>query len=325
MEFVFFSLISIGVGIGILASMVGISGGAFKTPILIIIFGLVGELAAASSLISALFVAVASTIGYYRKDSQLIGYKIGLLFVITTIPGAYFGVLLRTLIGNREMLIFIFGILLFPVALKLLLAMPKSQNHTDEEKRSPQFNQMDRKKVKIAIFAAFFAGMLAGFIGLGGGTIIVPVLCILLEFPMIAAAATSMFTMIFTSSAGTVMNFIFLFQTENTTIFLFYGVALGLGTLIGGLIGSKFAYHVNTAQLQKLFGFLLIFPLVTMMRLGHLWLDPSGSDLILATIGNTIIWLLISLLSWMFSSYRDQRNKKGIQKNHESFSTPISE
>jgi hypothetical protein len=82
---------------------------------------------------------------------------------------------------------------------------------------------------------------------------------------------------------------------------------------------------VNTAQLQKLFGFLLIFPLVTMMRLGHLWLDPSGSDLILATIGNTIIWLLISLLSWMFSSYRDQRNKKGIQKNHESFSTPISE
>jgi len=294
--------------------MVGISGGAFKTPLLIIVFGLVGELAAASSLLSALFVSVASTIGYYRKDSQLIGYKIGLLFIITTIPGAYFGVLLRTIVGNREMLNFIFGIVLFPIALKLFLAMPKSQNHKDEEKRAPHFNQMSQNKVIIATFAAFFAGVLAGFIGLGGGTIIVPVLCILLGFPMIAAAATSMFTMIFTSSAGTIMNYTFLVQTESATVFLFYGLALGIGTLIGGLIGSKYAYYVNTAHLQKLFGFLLIFPLVTMMKLGHLWLDPNGSGYILATIGNTIIWLLISITSWILSSYRNQRNKKGVNK-----------
>ena len=314
MEFIVLGLLLIGVGIGILASMVGISGGAFKTPLLIIVFGLVGELAAASSLLSALFVSVASTIGYYRKDSQLIGYKIGLLFIITTIPGAYFGVLLRTIVGNREMLNFIFGIVLFPIALKLFLAMPKSQNHKDEEKRAPHFNQMSQNKVIIATFAAFFAGVLAGFIGLGGGTIIVPVLCILLGFPMIAAAATSMFTMIFTSSAGTIMNYTFLVQTESATVFLFYGLALGIGTLIGGLIGSKYAYYVNTAHLQKLFGFLLIFPLVTMMKLGHLWLDPNGSGYILATIGNTIIWLLISITSWILSSYRNQRNKKGVNK-----------
>ena len=313
MEFIV--LLSIGVGIGILASMVGISGGAFKTPILIIIFGLVAEIAAASSLISALFVAVASTIGYYKKDQQLIGYKIGLLFIITTIPGTYFGILLRTIIGNREMLVFIFGLVLFPVALKLLLAMPRIQNHKDEEKRAPHFNQMNRNKVVIAIFAAFFAGVLAGFIGLGGGTIIVPVLCILLEFPMIAAAATSMFTMIFTSSTGTIMNYIFLFQTENGTVFLFYGLALGIGTLIGGLTGSKYAYYVNTAKLQRLFGFLLIFPLVTMMRLGHLWLDPSGSDYFLGTTGNAIIWLLIGIPIWLLSLlYR----KRGDIPNQES-------
>ena len=312
MEFIALSLVSIGVGIGIIASLVGISGGAFKTPILILVFGLIAELAAAASLISALFVAVASTIGYYRKDEQLIGYKIGLLFVITTIPGAYFGILLRTYVANREMLRFIFGIVLFPVALKLLLAMSTSPNQEGEEKRAPHFDQMNRNKVIIAIFAAFFAGMLAGFIGLGGGTIIVPVLIMLLGFPMIAAAATSMFTMIFTSSAGTIMNYVLLFQTESMAAFLFYGLGLGVGTLVGGLIGSKYAYQVNTVLLQRLFGFLLIFPLVTMMRLGHLWLDPSGSDYFLATIGDATIWLLIGIPIWLLSHF--YRNPRRMQE-----------
>ncbi|MHA1964972.1 MAG: sulfite exporter TauE/SafE family protein [Candidatus Thorarchaeota archaeon] len=325
MEVITLSLLSIGIGIGIIASLVGISGGAFKTPILIIVFGLVAELAAAASLISALFVAVASSVGYYRQDTQLIGYKIGLLFVITTIPGAYFGVFLRTFYVNREMLRFIFGIVLLPVALKLLLAMPKGQNQKNEENRAPQFNQMSRNKVVIAIFAAFFAGALAGFIGLGGGTIIVPVLIMLLKFPMIAAAATSMFTMMFTSSAGTIMNYLFLFQTENITDFLFFGLTLGIGTLVGGLIGSKYAYYVDTAQLQRIFGFLLIFPLVTMMRLGYLLLDPSGSDYVLATIGNTIIWLSIGIPIWLLSSnYLIPRRMKERQ-NIEASPSPVNE
>ena len=317
MEFIFLGLLSIGVGIGIIASSVGISGGAFKTPILIIIFGLVAELAAAASLLSALFVAVASTIGYYRQDSQLIGFKIGLLFIITTIPGTYVGILLRTLVVDRETLRFIFGLTLFPIALKLLLAMPKSQNHRDEEKRAPPFDLLNRNKVVIAVFAAFFAGILAGFIGLGGGTIIVPVLCILLEFTMVAAAATSMFTMMFTSSAGTIMNHLFLYQTESLTVFLFYGLALGTGTLIGGSIGSRSAYNVETSKLQRLFGFLLIFPLVTMMGLGHLWLDSNGSDYFLGTTGNVMIWLLIGipilLLSSIYLIPRRRKEKQNIE------------
>ena len=313
--FNFLALIIIGIGVGIIASLVGISGGAFTTPVLIIVFGVVAEVAAASSLISALFVAVASTIGYYRQNPKLIGFKIGLLFIITTIPGSYVGVLLRTYIADREMLRFIFGVVLFPVAVKLLLAIPKTQSNEMEGKQAPPFDQLGRNRVVIAVLAAFFAGMLAGFIGLGGGTVIVPVLIMLLDFPMIAAAATSMFTMMFTSSAGTIINYTFLHQTEFLFIFLFYGLALGIGTLIGGSIGSRSAFKVETARLQRLFGFLLIFPLVTMMRLGHLWLDPHGSDYFLATSGNVILWLLIGIPIWLLATRfiitRRLKEKKG--------------
>ncbi|MFW9793339.1 MAG: sulfite exporter TauE/SafE family protein [Candidatus Thorarchaeota archaeon] len=311
MEIIPLNLILIGVGIGIIASLVGISGGAFKTPILIIAFGVIAEIAAASSLLSALFVAVASTIGYYRQNPQLIGFRIGLLFIITTIPGTYVGVLIRTFVADREMLRFIFGVILLPVALKLLLAKPGGLSHEEEEKRAPTFNQLGRNKVVMAVLAAFFAGNLAGFIGLGGGTIIVPVLCILLEFPMIAAAATSMFTMMFTSSAGTIINYTLIHQTEDLTIFLVYGLALGIGTLIGGSIGSRLAYKVETAQLQNLFGFLLIFPLITMMRLGQFWLDPTGTDYFLITTGNAIIWLALGIPIWLLSiKYKVPRSRK---------------
>ncbi|MHA1950963.1 MAG: sulfite exporter TauE/SafE family protein [Candidatus Thorarchaeota archaeon] len=321
----FFGLIIFSVGVGILASMVGISGGAFRTPVLIITVGLGAELAAASSLLSAFFVAVVCTIVYYRKDPRLICYQVGSLFALTTIPGAFVGVTLRTIVADTEMLRLFFGIILFPIALKLLISVPNGSNQEDSEKCAPIFNQMNQRKVLIAIFAAFFAGVLAGFLGIGGGTIIVPVLCILLEFPAVAAAATSLFTMIFTTSAGSIMNYAVLAQSESMTAFLYYGIVLGIGMSVGGIIGPRYAYRVDTNQLQRFFGFILIFPIVKMMRLGYLWLDPSGLNYISEILGDTIIWLLIGFPTWLLSSYYEKKRKTYGMKEREKIVNLITE
>ena len=111
-----------------------------------------------------------------------------------------------------------------------------------------------------------------------------------------------MFTMIFTSSAGSVMNYLVLAQTESMTAFLYYGLTMGVGMILGGLIGPRYASRVDPMWLQKLFGFLLIFPLVKMMTLGQLWLDPGGTNYVLATLGDAIIWLLIGIPVWILSS-----------------------
>ncbi|MHA2223567.1 MAG: sulfite exporter TauE/SafE family protein, partial [Candidatus Thorarchaeota archaeon] len=216
---------------------------------------------------------------------------------------------LRTIVADTEMLRLFFGIILFPIALKLLISVPNGSNQEDSEKCAPIFNQMNQRKVLIAIFAAFFAGVLAGFLGIGGGTIIVPVLCILLEFPAVAAAATSLFTMIFTTSAGSIMNYAVLAQSESMTAFLYYGIVLGIGMSVGGIIGPRYAYRVDTNQLQRFFGFILIFPIVKMMRLGYLWLDPSGLNYISEILGDTIIWLLIGFPTWLLSSYYEKKRK----------------
>jgi hypothetical protein len=117
--------------------------------------------------------------------------------------------------------------------------------------------------------------------------VVVPVLSILVGLPMHAAVATSMFTMMFTASSGTVMNYV------SGYIDPFFAISLGVGMLIGGQIGSRLACRVNAVQLKRIFGLVLVLPLVKMMSLGQMWLDPLNTSFLTATIGDIIIWLLI--------------------------------
>ena len=297
-------IVLISIGIGTLAAMTGISGGAFKTPILIILFVVAAELAAAASLLSALFVAVVATIGYYRQNPDLIEMRIGTLAVIATIPGSYVGVTIRSIAAHAHLLQIVFGIILFPVAVKMLFAMSTDKEHADGTKKMRSFSQLSPVRRAVSVIAIFLAGVTAGLLGLGGGTIIVPVLCIILEFPMLKAAATSMYIMIFTTTAGSIINYAVLLPTEGFMTFMYFGLAMGVGMIIGGPIGTKYAARIDSAWLQRLFGFLLIFPLVKMMRLGHFWLDPSGSNYILATIGDAIIWIVIAIPLWFLSAFQ---------------------
>ena len=104
-------LIITAVGVGTLASMIGVGGGIINTPMLIIVFGISALLAPASALLAALFVAIASTINYHRQNPRPIVNKAGLFLAITTIPGSWVGVWLRTLITDDYLLRLIFGIL----------------------------------------------------------------------------------------------------------------------------------------------------------------------------------------------------------------------
>ncbi|MFW9926276.1 MAG: sulfite exporter TauE/SafE family protein [Candidatus Thorarchaeota archaeon] len=297
-------IVLISVGIGTVASITGISGGAFKTPLLIILFALAAETASAVSLLSALFVAVVSAIMYYRQNSQLIDYKVGIISIVATIPGTFVGIFFRTIAEHAHILRYVFGIVLFPVAVKLIFAIGDHPMSEDRKNTKLQFSELNKRKLAAAIFAIFMAGVSAGLLGLGGGTIIVPVLYIILGFPMIMAAATSMFIMIFTASAGSLINYLYLTQTDQLLVFLYYGFTMGIGMIVGGFIGPRYASRVNDVSLQRIFGFLLIFPLIKMVNLGQFWLDPEGLNLILSTIGDTIIWLGIGIPLWAISSKR---------------------
>ncbi|MBN2230851.1 MAG: sulfite exporter TauE/SafE family protein, partial [Candidatus Thorarchaeota archaeon] len=252
------------VAVGTISSMTGIGGGIINTPLLIIIFGLTAQTAPATALVAALFVAVASTVTYYRQNPRPIIFKPGIFLAITTVPGSLAGVALREFILEDYILRIIFGIALFPVALKMLFAKKRGKS---DDVASFNFSEIPRSRIGLAIAGGFIGGISAGLLGIGGGAIVVPVLTMLMGLPIHAAVATSMFIMMFTASAGTARNFI------GGHIDPFYALALGIGMVIGAQIGPRFACKVNAVQLKQVFGLVLVFPLVKMMYLGQMLLD----------------------------------------------------
>ncbi len=300
-EFCLVAFLSFIIGIG--ASMVGISGGAFKTPVLIIVFGLGAHFSTGVSLFSALFLAIPSTIEYNRNQRKPIMFKVGIIIALISIPGLYVGVLLKALITDDFIFRIVFGVCLFPIALMMLFSRKKQNGeNTFYEIRKYQLPLNDKSKLAFAGAGFFITGIAAGLLGIGGGILYVPIMCLVLGMPMLVAAATSVFIMIFSSSAGTIINLILMPEVFNTYLFLFYSSALGIGFVFGSKIGVDYACSIDSIRLKRFFGGILVFPLVHLMKLGQIWLDPQGVDVLVATLGDLLIWSFIILASgiiWM--------------------------
>ncbi|MGY5873090.1 MAG: sulfite exporter TauE/SafE family protein [Candidatus Thorarchaeota archaeon] len=314
--FIEFTLIvSLSILIGLGSSMVGISGGAFKTPLLIIIIGLSTQFSTAISLFSALFLAIPSSIEYNRNEKKPIMFKVGIIIALISIPGLYVGVILKSWIVDDYILRLIFGVCLFPVALMMLLTKRKP-NGTDSLCNIAEYdiNTNNSFRFVMAGLGFFVAGIAAGMLGIGGGTLYVPIMCLILGMPMLAAAATSVFAIIFTSTAGTFMNLMVIPQTSNIPLFLFYSSALGIGAILGGKIGADYACEIDGVILKRFFGAILVFPLVHLMNLGQMWFDPLGTNILISTAGDILIWILVvisCILVWIYW----RRNKQNLAQS----------
>ncbi|MHA3964631.1 MAG: sulfite exporter TauE/SafE family protein [Candidatus Thorarchaeota archaeon SMTZ1-45] len=286
------------VGVGTISSMVGIGGGVFNTPLLMIIFLLHSQEAPATALVAALFLAIASSFAYWRQNPRPIIVKAGLFLAITTTPGSIIGVAFRTLIQDDFALRLIFGISLMPVAIKMLFAVRREKGDIASELANYSISNITDKRLAISLFGGFIGGVSAGLLGIGGGAVVVPVLSILMGLPMHAAVATSMFIMVFTAASGTAMNLV------SGYINPYYAISLGLGMLLGAQFGSRLACKVNSVQLKRIFGIILVFPLVKMMKLGQLWLDPMDTNVLMSTVGDVIIWLFIVTPIGLFRLYQ---------------------
>ncbi|MGY5870755.1 MAG: sulfite exporter TauE/SafE family protein [Candidatus Thorarchaeota archaeon] len=306
------------IGVGVLSSMIGIGGGTVNTPLLLILFAFTEQSAPATALVGGLFVSIAASISYWKQQPRPIIPKIGLMLAVLTVPGSLFGVFLRTLITAPYALRLIFGISLMPVALKMLFAKKRGKGDLASELSRWDMSQISNRQMGISLVGAFIGGISAGLLGLGGGAVIVPVLCVLMGLPMHAAVATSMFTMMFTATAGTAYNIIL------GSVDLYFALALGVGMLFGGQIGARLACKVNAVQLKQIFGLIIILPLISMMKLGQLWLDPNGSRGLISTIGDVIIWLGIIVPVGLLRLYQ-LRKQSPIEKEAEPYNLPTPE
>jgi len=248
-------LIIFGFFIGIIASMTGIGGGIFAVPVLTLFYGFIVNNATATSLTTIIFTAIASTINYAKQ--KRIYYRTGLILVITTAPGAYLGAWLATIM-QEKLLGIIFGVFLILVAIRMIISLLKKKNENKDEVKTDS-ELIKSRKIIIGAGLSFFGGVASGLLGIGGGTLVVPVMTVFMGMPIHLATATSMFTMIFTSISGVTKYY------QSDLINFPVALILAAGTIFGAQVGAYTSKKISSRNLSLLFGIVLLIAGINMI------------------------------------------------------------
>jgi uncharacterized membrane protein YfcA len=130
----------------------------------------------------------------------------------------------------------------------------------------------------IIFVAGAASGTLGALLGLGGGIFLVPFLNLGLSFPITAAAAISLTTVIATSSTVSAG------RTGKQLINMRLGMLLEVATAGGSLLGGVTAQMLSQSTVQKLFGFMAAAVAVIMLsrlQRRNVILDPLADTGIL--------------------------------------------
>ena len=253
----------------ILGSMLGLGGGVFLVPIFTLFFGIDPKIAIAASAVSVITNSVVGSTVHLRNGFTNI--HLAMLLGVTTVIGAIAGALLA-IVANASVLNFIFGIVLLAAAISMLVRRQKPVPNTPPDAPDPYLLRgtfTDRatgkvvsyvpKRVNAGLGASTFAGVLSGLLGVGGGVIQVPMMNLLMQVPVKAAAGTSAFLVGITAVA-TATVFYADGKVDATVV-----VPAMIGIFLGSKIGSNLTSRVKTADLVLLFVAIMVYLSVSMI------------------------------------------------------------
>ena len=244
----FFLGFSISIMAGIIGSMVGIGGGIIISPFLSF-YNYTPSQISSTSLMSVFSTSISSSIIYHKK--KVTSKKIGLILAISSIPGTYIGVILSRMFSLSEFRLY-FAVILMATSIYLILKLKLKNKHSQKISMLKCDNIKFSWSMLLLIISSFFAGILSSSFGIGGGIVFVPSLIIFFGFDMIHAAATSQFALLFTSLSGLIF-YVYYGLPE-----YYMGIILSLGSICGGIIGSKISTKFHSNILQKMFAIVLV-------------------------------------------------------------------
>ncbi|MFZ9027459.1 MAG: sulfite exporter TauE/SafE family protein [Crocinitomicaceae bacterium] len=123
---------------------------------------------------------------------------------------------------------------------------------------------MDTQTILILVVIGILAGILSGFVGVGGGVIIVPALVYALSMSQHEAQGTSLFILLLPVGILAVNNY---WRTGN--INWKFGLIVAITFVLGGYIGSKIALRISPALVKLIFGVIMAYVSFRMILSGY--------------------------------------------------------
>ena len=235
---VFVTGLVLSAAIGLSLGLIGGGGSILTVPILVYFLGVEPHEAVGMSLAVVGATSLLGSYLHYRRGN--LDVRGGLLFGGAGTVGAFLGSPVTRLFSPMALLL-IFGLLMFVVAVSMLW---RKQHESDETVHKPH--------LVLAIVAGFGVGFLTGFLGVGGGFLVVPALVFLAGMTMKKAVGTSLFVIFLNCVAGLVGH---AGQNDFDPTLTMVVTAVALGGAIGGTILS---HRIEAHNLQRMFAFLVL-------------------------------------------------------------------
>ncbi len=240
---------------GLTLGMIGGGGSILTVPILVYLFSVNPVLATAYSLFIVGLTALVGGISYLRKGD--VDLKTGFIFAVPSFIGVY---LTRAyVIPQLPDPVFSIGttaiskpLLIMAVFAVLMLLASVSMIRTKKQDSKPKELSTLQKTLLISA-EGLVVGTITGFVGAGGGFLIIPALVVLVGMPMKIAVGTSLFIIAAKSLIGFIGDVQYQASIDWQLLFTIAGIAI-LGLFVGMTLTKK----VSEKALKKGFGIFVL-------------------------------------------------------------------
>ncbi|WP_426548284.1 sulfite exporter TauE/SafE family protein [Dapis sp. BLCC M126] len=232
----------LAVAIGMTLGLIGGGGSMLAIPVLIYVMGLDAKEAIAMSFVMVGIVSLIGLIPHWLQGN--VNFKAAIIFTPPAMLGAFLGarLALLPLITDTIQLI-AFAIMMLVASVSMIWGQ---LNQLHKLPHSPKNHRLTMMLEGLGV------GTITGFVGIGGGFVIIPALVLFGGIPMKEAIGTSLLIIAFKSVTGfagyldrVVLNF---------NLIVSFTLAAGVGIVIGAYLTKL----IEAKQLKKGFGYFVL-------------------------------------------------------------------
>ena len=231
-----------GIGAGLGTGFAGMSAAAVISPMLITFLDVPAYQAVGIALASDVLASGVSAYTYHKNKN--LDIKNGLVMMFTVLIFTFVGSMLASLLPSATM-----GT--FSMVMTLLLGIKFIVKPVMTTKEKMQ-EVSAKKRIAQSIICGIIIGLICGFVGAGGGMMMLLILTTVLGYELKTAVGTSVFIMAFTALTGAVSHFV-IGGIPDISILVF----CVLSTLLWARIAAKFANKAEPKTLNRATGAVL--------------------------------------------------------------------
>lgn len=231
----------LGVVVGLVLGALGGGGAILTVPAMVYLLGVPARAATAASLVVVGVASATSAVLHARAGA--VRWKTALVFVATGIPASLLGTWANQGVDPR-LLLSAFAVVMLVAATAMLRRLRRPRDTGD--------NRAPRHTTLKLIAGGTLTGFLTGFLGVGGGFVIVPALVLAFGLTMPIAVGTSLVII--------ALNSVVALLARTGSIWLDWSIVapFTIGAVLASALGRPIASRVPVRVLQGAFAGLLV-------------------------------------------------------------------